>query len=77
MALDEVFARIPEGWFEMGSDEGPAEERPVHRVWVEAFDFAVYPVTCVAYALFLRASGHAPRATGRSCPRFPIVPWSA
>ena len=60
MALDEVFARLPEGWFQMGSDEGPGEERPVHRVWVEAFDFAVYPVTCRAYALFLRASGHEP-----------------
>ena len=22
MALDELFARIPEGWFQMGSDEG-------------------------------------------------------
>ncbi len=60
MALDEVFARIPEGWFQMGSDEGADEERPVHRVWVEAFDFAVYPVTCRAYARFLRASDHEP-----------------
>ena len=60
MARDEAFARIPGGWFQMGSDEGPDEERPVHSVWVEAFEFAVYPVTCRAYALFLRASGHEP-----------------
>ena len=63
MALDEVFVRIPEGWFQMGSDEGPDEERPVHRVWVEAFDFAVYPVTCRAYALFLQRQR--PRAAAR------------
>ena len=40
------FAAIPEGWFLMGSDEGPADERPAHRVWVDAFELAVSPVTC-------------------------------
>ena len=31
---------IPEGWFVMGSDTGQDNERPVHRVWVDAFEMA-------------------------------------
>jgi len=30
---------IPEGWFLMGSETGQENERPVHRVWVDAFDW--------------------------------------
>ena len=52
------FAVIPAGWFEMGSDEGPEDERPRHRVWVDAFALAIHPVTCGEYAAFLRTSGH-------------------
>src|SRR6266566_4337902 len=29
--------RVPEGWFWMGSDSGQDNERPVHRVWSDAF----------------------------------------
>ena len=73
---DDVFARIPEGWFEMGNDDGPEEERPAHRVWIEAFELAVYPVTCRAYAAFLAATGHeAPRdwAVFSTIPDRPVV----
>lgn len=42
----------------MGSDGGPEDESPVHRVWVDAFELAIYPVTCGEYAAFLRATGH-------------------
>src|SRR5688572_13233749 len=59
MMTNETFARIPEGWFFMGSDEGQDDERPIHRVWVDAFDLAVYPVTCAQFAAFLGASAHA------------------
>jgi sulfatase modifying factor 1 len=52
------FALIPSGSFGMGSDDGPDDERPVHRVWVDAFELAVYPVTCGEYAAFLAATGH-------------------
>ena len=45
----------------MGSDEGQDDESPVHRVWVDAFDLAVYPVTQAQYAQFL----------GRRATRFP------
>ena len=69
--LDDAFVRIPEGWFQMGSDNGPDEEQPVHRVWVEFFDLAVYPVTCQAYARFLQATGH---EAPRDWPIFSAIP---
>lgn len=56
------FVRVPAGWFLMGSDEGRDDERPVHRVWVDDFELAIYPVTRREYAEFLGATGHdAPR----------------
>ena len=50
------FVPIPAGWFEMGSNTGHADERPVHRVWVDRFEVAVYPVTRCEYAEFLDAT---------------------
>jgi formylglycine-generating enzyme required for sulfatase activity len=55
-----AWASIPAGSFLMGSEEGYAEERPVHRVWVDAFDLAVFPVTQREYTAFLRATDHHP-----------------
>jgi sulfatase modifying factor 1 len=55
----DTFSRIPEGWFLIGSDDGKDDERPVHRVWVDAFALAVYPVTCQQYDTFLQATDHA------------------
>ncbi len=52
------FVCIPAGHFLMGSDEGQDDERPVHRVWVSAFDLAVCPVTRREYAAFLASTGH-------------------
>ena len=54
------FARVPAGWFLMGSEDGADDERPVHRVWVDAFDLAVYPVTRADYRAFLDATHHPP-----------------
>ena len=45
--------RIPEGLFLMGSDAGqPGQdnERPVHRVWIDAFELAARQVTNADYA---------------------------
>lgn len=52
------FVHIPAGRFLMGSDEGQEDERPVHRVWLEAFELSVYPVTREQYAGFLASTGH-------------------
>ena len=60
----------------MGSHDGQDDEKPVHQVWVDAFDMAVYPVTEAQYARFLRATGHeAPRGLGAgpSPPDLPVV----
>jgi sulfatase modifying factor 1 len=51
---------IPAGWFEMGSSAGQENERPVHRVWVDAFLLAAYQVTNASYARFLDATGTQP-----------------
>jgi formylglycine-generating enzyme len=58
MDLDDAFVPIPEGWFLMGSEHGQDDERPVHRVWVDGFEMARYPVTRAGYEAFLRATGH-------------------
>lgn len=49
---------IPQGWFLMGSDTGQDNERPVHRVWVDAFHLAACQVTNREYAQFLAETGH-------------------
>jgi len=59
-ALKTPFVPIPAGWFLMGSTTGQADERPLHRVWVEAFEMAVYPVTRAQYKEFLQSSKHQP-----------------
>ena len=49
--------RVPEGSFMMGSDHGPADERPRHRVVLSAFVIDRWPVTNAAFAEFLNAAG--------------------
>lgn len=52
------FVAVPGGAFLMGSDAGQDDERPVHRVHVDAFEMAAYPVTRREYAAFLDATRH-------------------
>jgi formylglycine-generating enzyme required for sulfatase activity len=54
-----VMVAIPQGWFSMGCETGREDERPVHRVWVDAFELGAYQVTNVEYGSFLGATGHA------------------
>jgi formylglycine-generating enzyme required for sulfatase activity len=52
---------IPTGEFWMGGD-GPIaldDERPRHKVWVDAYFMDLYEVTTIRYAAFLAASGRA------------------
>ncbi|MCA1651328.1 MAG: formylglycine-generating enzyme family protein [Acidobacteria bacterium] len=56
------FIAIPSGTFLMGSHEGQEDEAPIHRVQLDAFEIAVFPVTRRDYAAFLSATSHpAPR----------------
>ena len=52
---------IPEGFFLMGSSTGQDNERPVRRVWVDAFELAECQVSNSDFVQFLAA-------TGRSAP---------
>jgi formylglycine-generating enzyme len=56
LVLKPALVPIPAGWFLMGSDNGQDNERPVHRVWIDAFHFAACQVTNTEYARFLRAT---------------------
>ena len=64
-----AFARIPSGWFVMGSGDGQRDEAPPHRVWVDAFELAVDPVTRAEYARFLAGTCR-PAPRGWDNPRF-------
>ncbi len=59
-SIEPELVPIPEGWFRMGSETGQDNERPVHRVWVDAFRLAACQVTNADYACFLRANGSPP-----------------
>lgn len=75
--IEPVMTCIPGGWFLMGSDVGPDNERPVHRVWVDAFELGIYQVTNQEYHCFVQATGHPPppfwRNTGFCHPQQPVV----
>jgi sulfatase modifying factor 1 len=51
---------IPGAWFLMGSNSGQDCERPIHRVWIDAFHLAATQVTNTEYEHFLRATGLQP-----------------
>src|SRR3984893_8484645 len=55
-----VMRRIPEGWFQMGCDAGRDDEKPAHRVWVDAFEFATFQTTKAEYARFLEDARRPP-----------------
>src|SRR5882762_2496338 len=44
---------IPAGFFRMGCETGRDEEHPVHDVWTDAFELAVFQVTVREYGVFL------------------------
>jgi formylglycine-generating enzyme required for sulfatase activity len=50
-------ALVPAGEFLMGSNEGASDERPVHRVFLDAYYIDKFEVTTSRYARFLQATG--------------------
>jgi sulfatase modifying factor 1 len=51
---------IPGAWFLMGSNSGQDCERPIHRVWIDAFQLAATQITNAQYQCFLKATGLKP-----------------
>lgn len=47
---------IPGGSFQMGSDTGGEDEKPVHEVYVDGFDIGRVPVTNAQYKVFCDAT---------------------
>ncbi len=54
--IEPAMVRVREGWFGMGCDNGRDDEKPVHRVWVDAFELAACQVTNAEYECFLAAT---------------------
>lgn len=52
---EQVF--VPAGSFEMGTSDGPANERPQHEVTLDAFYIDKYEVTNENYLAFVEATG--------------------
>lgn len=51
---------IPAGYFIMGSNTGGEDEKPCHRVYLDAFYIDETEVTCRRYARFLQETGYPP-----------------
>jgi formylglycine-generating enzyme required for sulfatase activity len=51
-----AMVRVPAGEFLMGSNEGPEDERPQHKVEVGEFSIDRTPVTNAQFAVFLNSS---------------------
>ncbi len=58
-ALDWLLVEVPAGEFTMGSEEYH-DEKPVHKVYVDTFYIARYPVTNAQWARFVAATGRKP-----------------
>jgi iron(II)-dependent oxidoreductase len=57
----QAMAQIPAGEFTMGSNHGPDDEKPAHRIFLSSYSIDRYPVTNFQFAQFLNAVG--PRNT--------------
>jgi len=75
--IEPVMVRVPEGWFGMGCESGRDDEKPVHRVWVDAFELAAYQVTNAEYGRFLAATNCVPPPCWSDAnfhhPKMPVV----
>jgi formylglycine-generating enzyme required for sulfatase activity len=53
-----VLIKIPSDTFVMGSDEGEADEKPAHSVFVSGFFIGKYEVSNEQYKVFCDSTGH-------------------
>ena len=49
---------IPAGHFQMGCATGRDDEQPVHRVWTDAFEMAVFQVRNRDWATYMESTDH-------------------
>jgi formylglycine-generating enzyme required for sulfatase activity len=58
--LDSMMVTVPAGDFSMGSNRNRTDERPQHRVYVDAFEIDRFEVTNAQYRRFVEATGVSP-----------------
>ena len=58
-SLDRDMVVVPAGWFTMGSPDGPEDERPARRFYLDAFTIDRTEVTNLQYRRFVLATGAA------------------
>jgi formylglycine-generating enzyme len=61
---------IPDGFFSMGSNHGPENEMPLHRVSLDSFGIGKFPVTNREFEIFVAETGGSPILPFRSDPMF-------
>jgi formylglycine-generating enzyme required for sulfatase activity len=66
IASDADMVRLPGGAFTMGSDRGPADERPAHKVTVKPFSIDRRTVTNSEFAAFLQKIGATSNSRGQN-----------
>ena len=61
---------IPAGDFQMGSNKGEGDEKPVHTVYLDAFYIDTHEVTVGEYKQFVEATNHRalPNSVSRTSP---------
>jgi len=68
---------IPAGEFLMGSSEGNSDEKPVHKVYLDAYYLDKYEVTNQQYREFVKATGYrAPNQWGEDNHPVVYVTWN-
>jgi len=55
--LDIKWVKVSGGSFQMGSNDGSSDEKPVHRVYLDTFYISEYEVTFAQYDKFCAATG--------------------
>jgi formylglycine-generating enzyme required for sulfatase activity len=58
---------IPGGTFQMGSEDGDIEEKPVHTVTVSSFYMSKYELTVAEFKQFIEATGYKTDADKQGC----------
>ena len=53
-----IMVFIPAGEFTMGSNEGLDDEKPVHKVYLDDYWLAKYPVTVAQFRRFVKETGY-------------------
>ncbi len=73
MDMEDYWVTIPAGEFQMGSENGEDDEKPVHTVYVDEFQIGKYEITNRQYAQCAKAGICAGRAYDDSKAYHPVV----